>query len=194
MAFPWTAHENFEAGTVGIFSGTGAGDTEIAHWTKLGRHWDTGPTPMPYEGAYALTHDLASATADNYIQDDTNFDLALSGNLFIRVVFALSPDLVMATGNRFTFFSMQSAGPTDEIVLDIRNNSGTYEVLASETGASATVRANPVTLGKHHVAELDDQDEVKQNTRTATVPGFFVTRLVIQVKQRRSVAERIDAD
>jgi hypothetical protein len=154
MAFPWTFQENFESGTKGDFNSESDtnGVLNFRNYKKLARTYANNP--VPFRGAYALEVDLNGATTDQYVQEDDGFDVSLSSTLYVMFTLFVTTDLVMAASDRFTLFTMQSTGPVDEAVVDIRNNAGVIEILASETGAGATVRAAELELGKWHIVEL----------------------------------------
>ena len=152
MAFPWLYQANFETGTNAQFDSETDGDSKLSfpHYSTLVRDaW----REIPYRGAYAMAIDLRLGTADAYVQENDGFDLALAGTLSVRFYF-LARALTMAASDRYTILTMQSAGPTDEIVVDVRNNAGTIEILAAETGASATVRSSPLIQDVWHSVEL----------------------------------------
>lgn len=158
MSFPYTMTETFEDGTSARFAGTGSNGNSklnVRHYSWLTRNVVPAyPEALPYRGAYALHCNLALGTADAYVQEDTAFDLTASEGLYLRFYFYASGNLTMAASDRFSIFQLQSTGPVSEASIDIRNNSGTIEILASETGAAATVRACPLLLDAWHCLEL----------------------------------------
>jgi hypothetical protein len=153
MSFPYIADQAFEAGTTAEFDSETDTDSKlnIVHYTTLARHG--ARLELPFRGAYCAHIDVSGGTADAFLQENDLYDLAADGTLYIRFYF-YAKGLVMAASDRFTLFALQSAGPTDEVVVDVRNNAGVIELLAAETGAAATVRATPLVQDQWHCIEL----------------------------------------
>lgn len=151
MAFPFVFEDDFESGDLTGWD-TAETDTDgkasVKHFTRL-----AGYRLHPYRGAYGYHIDLTGGTNDAFAQENTDFDMALDAVNFLGFAFYASR-LTMAASDRFTIARFRSGGATDEAVVCIRNNAGTIEVLASETGASATVRATHLVQDKWHWAEL----------------------------------------
>lgn len=154
MAFPFVAEKTFAAGDVSEWDSEV--DTEskltVRHYRDLLLHG--GVREAPFRGAYCAHIDLSLGTADAYLQETENFDIALDGTLSLGFYLWVS-GLVMAASDRFTILTLQSTGPVDEIVVDIRNNAGDIQVLASETNAAATVRACSLVPNQWHHIALD---------------------------------------
>ena len=156
MTWPYLLEECFEDGTSARFDGTGSNGNSklnVRHYSWLASRLQY-PDAVPYRGAYALHCDLSLGTADAYIQSDTQLDLAASDPVSIRFYFQATRNLTMAASDRFSIFQLQSAGPVSEASIDIRNNAGVYQILASETGAAATVRATDLILDVWHCVEI----------------------------------------
>lgn len=163
MAFAWTFDENFEDGTTGAFnSETDAnGVLNIRHWRYLLKHpyLDSSSklrTVMPYRGAYVAEINLAGADTNQYLEETDGLDIAADGELYIRFYLYVTSDLTMAASDRFTVLTLQSAGPTDEAVIDIVNNAGTIQIGTAETGATAIGSGafGDLTLDEWHCVEL----------------------------------------
>lgn len=150
MAPPYTFQSNWEDGTLSPWDSET--DTEsklnILHYTQL---FASPVREMPWRGAYAPHIDLSLGTADAYFEEA----VAVVANAvrFVRFYF-YAQGLTMAASDRFTLFTLQSAGPVSEVVIDIRNNAGVIEILAAETGAAATVRAAQLIQNQWHAVEL----------------------------------------
>ena len=136
MAFPWLFESTFEAG--GVTEWTSETDTQnklnVRHYRYLAKHG--ARLEVPFKGAYCAHIDLSGGTADAYLQEDTAFDLAADGTLFLRFMF-YATGLTMAASDAFTIFTIQSAGPVDEISIRVQNVAGTIQLVCAETGATA---------------------------------------------------------
>lgn len=151
MAFPWTEATGWETGAT-EWDGTSVDSNskmKFVHYTDMVK--EVGE--VPFRGAYALHVDLSGGTADAYVLENTNLDISASGVINVRFYMYVSSDLTMAASDRFTVFAFRSAS-VEEVVVDIRNNSGTLEILASEANGSATVRARELITDKWFCVEL----------------------------------------
>lgn len=153
MAFSFTFEETFEDGTKGLFNSET--DTEsrldIAHYSTLARFPNTC---MPFRGAYCMRVNLANdgTPADAYLQEDEGFDIAAAGTLFIRFYFCLSANTVMADNDEFIMLALQSAGPTNEVVVAI--NYTTANGFRVGIGETAGASFKDLILGQWHCMEL----------------------------------------
>ena len=150
MAFPWTEATGWETGAT-EWDGTSVDSNskmKFVHYTDMVK--EVGEV---FRGAYALHVDLSGGTADAYVLENTNLDISASGVINVRFYMYVSSDLTMAASDRFTVFAFRSAS-VEEVVVDIRNNSGTLEILASEANGSATVRARELITDKWFCVEL----------------------------------------
>ena len=157
MAFPFLSSKSFEAGSSAEWDSETDTDSKLdfMHYSDMARVTSAdGNAEVPYDGAYAMHINLATGTADAIVTETGDNDMAADDTDFISFALYVTENLVMAASDRFTILSLDSAGPTSEAVIDIRNNAGTIEILAAETGASATVRAATLTLGQWHLVEL----------------------------------------
>lgn len=156
MAFPWVANteDAFEGGAVNttIWDGTNV-DTNsklfIRHYTWMARQGFI--REVPYRGAYCMHIDLSLGTGDAYLES-TNWATALDGVIATRFAF-LASGLTMGATDRFAIFSLQSAGPVNEAMVEVRMSSGVLQILASETGG-ATVVATSLTQNEWHLVQL----------------------------------------
>jgi hypothetical protein len=193
MAFPWTFHENFEAGTKGDFnSETDAnGVLNFPNYKKIARMYANNP--MPYRGAHALELDLNGAATDQYVQEDDGFDVTLSNTLYVMFSLFVTTDLVMGTNDRLTVFTMQSTGPVDEAVVCIRESSGVIEILGAETGVTGTVRATELELGKWHTVELVVTPAAGTGTVDFYLDGRQVGAQIATLTQAEIIQARLGA-
>jgi hypothetical protein len=191
MAFPWTFHENFEAGTLGGFNSEvdANGVLSFPNYKKTVRMYANNP--VPYRGAFALEVDLNGADTNQYVQEDDGFDLSLSSTLYVAFTLFVTTDLVMAASDRFTLFTMQSVGPVDDAVVDIRNNAGVIEILAAETGATATVRAAELKLGTWHLVEMTTTPAAGTGTIDFFLDGRQVGTQITTLTQAAIIQARL---
>jgi hypothetical protein len=150
MPPPYEFQSNWEDGTLSPWSTET--DTEsklnIRHYTQL---YASPVREMPWRGAFAPHIDLSLGTADAYFEVAQT--IAAAAVRYVRF-YLYAQGLTMAASDRFTIFTLQSAGPVSEVVIDIRNNAGVIEILAAETGAAATVRAAELIQNQWHAVEL----------------------------------------
>lgn len=139
MAFPWVQHETWDDGTRGGFDGeTDAGGIlDFPHYGELARQG-----LHPWQGAHAVRLRLADDATAN-IQEDDGFDLAADAVLHIWMPWLIGADLALGDGDTIVLFTLQSAGPVDEVVFGVRHNSGVYELFCGETGATRTLAIVP---------------------------------------------------
>ena len=154
MAHPYLSEKNFNAGTNAEWDSET--DTEsklnVYDYKYLARNY---PGVMPYRGAYAPVINLSLGAADAMLAETGDFDTALSGTIHVKFYVYFVNDFTMANADRFTIFALDSAGPVNEVVVDVRYTTAAgYQILASETSASATVRAATLEFGKWHCVEL----------------------------------------
>ena len=196
MTFPYLYHENFELGTLGFFDSEVDTNSKlsIAHYSTLAGHG--ARLEVPFQGAYATWVNLSLGTADAYLQEDAGFDMATPQTNHIAIYF-YARDLVMAASDRFTILTLQSAGPTDELVLDIRNNAGVIEVLMAETNASATVRAAQLIQNQWHCLEISpitiDTGVGNDGTATFFLDGYQVGAALGSLDQVAIIQGRLGA-
>ncbi|MBI3983849.1 hypothetical protein HY346_00965 [Candidatus Microgenomates bacterium] len=119
------------------------------HYTQLARY-----KVAPWRGSYGLHVHLDKGTADAFVQEDTDFDLALAGTRVHAFPVYISRNLTMADGDRFTIFALQSAGAVDEAVIEIRRSGNAYQLVAAETSGNATLRATDIERGRWYWLEL----------------------------------------
>ena len=154
MAFPYLFEADAEEGTNGAFNSEVDTNSKLAvrHYEYLARNL-LFPDAIPYRGAYCWVIDLSLGTADAYLEELEGFDTALAGTIHIAGAIQITNNLVMAASDQFVHFALQSAGPVNEVTVEIRNNAGVIEILASDNGVP-TVRAAALTLNRWHVWEL----------------------------------------
>jgi len=154
MAFPFLSEAGFEDGTRGHFDAET--DTEsrldFPHYSELARF--PAYVGMPWRGAYCMRVNLANdgTPADAYVQETGAWDLAASGSIFLRLMFRLSTDTVMANTDEFAIVQLWSGASTVEggAYINYTTANG-YRLGIGE--ASATSFA-PLTLGVWHCLEL----------------------------------------
>ena len=197
MTFPYVADQNFEAG--GVTEWTSETDTEaklnVRHYTTLAQHG--ARLELPYHGAYCAHVDLSLGTADAYLQEDTAYDLAADGTLHIRFMF-YAKGLVMAASDRFTIFTLQSAGPTDEVAVSVINSAGVIQLVAAETGATAvgSGRVCDLVQGVWHTIELSvniDAGGGNDGTVNFFVDGSQVGAQITALDQGAIIQARLGA-
>lgn len=196
MAFPFLFQEHFEAGTAGAF------DSETDTNSKLDfPHYPTlVPHPnldIPWSGAYCMRINLALGTADAYLEELAGFDAALAATIHARFYLFVSTNLVMAASDRFSILQLQSAGPANEVTVDIRNNAGTIELMmVAEPGGGETLRATALVLGVWHAVELSltiDSGVGNDGTASFFVDGAQVGAQVTALDQAAISQARMGA-
>ncbi len=140
---------------------------------------------VPYRGAYLFHHDqsIGTVTTDAVVTETTAFDTAAAGVIHVKFFFQ-AKDLVMAADDRFTIFSLDSAGPVSETAVDVLYTAAAgYQLVCGETGATAVgaaageARATSLIQGKWHCIEFrSDIDNAGSNDGTIDfyVDGYQV--------------------
>lgn len=122
MAFPYTFHEKFEAGTMGGFdseSDTGS-LLDFPHYSVLAKDPDS---VMPYRGAYCMRNKLGD-TNDHTVTEGS-IDIADAGTAYFKWQMALSKDFRFTADDTFNVFELQQAGGTPEISVGFRVTNST---------------------------------------------------------------------
>ena len=153
MAFPYIFEENFESGGVGLFDVET--DTEarldFPHYSELAR---TPGVPMPWRGAYLARVALANdgTPADAYLQETGSLDLSAEAEIYLRIRFYVSDDIVMANTNEFAIFQLWSSTSTVEggAYINFTTANG-LRIGIGETSASSFA---DLTTGVWHDLEL----------------------------------------
>jgi hypothetical protein len=197
VAFPYVADQNFEAGGFTEFDSEVDTENKLAvlHYTTLAQHG--ARLELPYIGAYAAHITLAGGTADAYLQEDDLYDLAAAGILHLRFMVYVK-GLVMAASDRFTIFSVQSAGPTDEMTVSILNDAGVLRWVAAETGATAvgSGRTAPLVQDQWHTVELSltvDSGAGNDGTAAFFLDGYPVGTPITALDQGAIIQARLGA-
>lgn len=157
MAFPFLLEAKFAAGQETEFTASGS-DSEsrldVLHYETMVRRYNY-KNLVPFREAYSAHVTLINdgSPADAYLAEDTAATVGANGDIAVRFYLYVTSNLTMAASDRFTIFAFRAAGQ-EEAVIDIRNNSGTIEILASETNAGATVRAASLILDEWHCVEM----------------------------------------
>ena len=138
MAFPFLSHETFDDGTRGNFDSETDASTilDFADYRELARQGFA-----PWQGGHALRLRL-SATATAEIAETGSFDTAAAGTIHVWFPLLIGADLSLTAGDTVILFALDSAGPTNEAVVGVRNNGGVYELFFGETAATRTL---PIT-------------------------------------------------
>lgn len=153
MGFPFLSEAGFEAGTLGHFDAEV--DTEnrldFPHYSDLARIPGAG---APWRGAYCMRVALENdgTPADAYVQETGAWDLSASGTLFVRLMFRLRPDTVMANADEFAIFQLWSGASTVEAGAYI--NYTTANGFRLGIGEATATSFAPLTLGAWHCLEL----------------------------------------
>lgn len=152
MAFPFAFEESFEVGTLGGFNSETdtQGKLDFPHYAVLAGN---PCCDVPWRGAYCMRINLALGTADALLAELEGFDVNANTAAHLRFYFFAGTDLVMAASDALTLLLWESAGPTTEFSVELRNNAGVIELRAGDTGGS-TFRATPIALGQWHAVEL----------------------------------------
>ena len=162
MAFPYTTVDQFEDGTVGNFATVVGADTNSAvsfpHYTELAR---TPGVAMPYNGAYCMKVDLATAsTAGGWIQNDSDWDVTTATEeIYIRMKFWLSKDAAMSSDDVFDILHLASGADSTPITDGVGQAlvSIKYTTAAGweiGIGKIAPTSLTPLTLGEWHDVEM----------------------------------------
>lgn len=153
MGFPFLSEAGFESGTLGHFDAEV--DTEFRldfpHYSELAR---VPGGSAPWRGAYCMRVALANdgTPADAYVQENTAWDLAATNTLFVRLMFRVSPDIVMANADEFAIFQLWSGASTVEGGAYI--NFTTANGLRLGIGEGSATSFAPLTTGVWHCLEL----------------------------------------
>lgn len=151
MAFPWLSEANFEAGTLGHFNSETDTNAKLdfPHYSVLAARPGIA---MPWRGAYCMRIDLAGGTADAYVQENDDWDIALDGTQYFRWMMWVDPDLTMADADEFAIFKLQSTGPVDEVVCVINfTDANGLRIGVGETGGTQFL---PLPTGKWVAVEI----------------------------------------
>lgn len=135
MAYPWLVEETFDDGTRGNFDST-TDSSSILSFPNYKTLANQGLAP--WRGAHAFKMAL-NGTAVGYIVETTGFDTSAAGTIHIWLSVCIPANLSLSSGDTIILFALQSAGPVNEAVFGVRNNSGAYELFAGETGATRTL-------------------------------------------------------
>jgi len=154
MGFPYDFHENWESGTLGGFnSETDANG--VLNFLSAKDMVRRGFKAIPQRGNFACVVDLNGRDTNQYLQEDDGFDIDANNALYIGFSVCITDDLVMANTNRFTLFTLQSSGPVDEVVLDVKYTTAAgYQFVLDETQAGSSTVATNIELNKHHFIEI----------------------------------------
>lgn len=139
MAFPWLHQTTFDDGTLGNFdSETDASAIfDYPTYRELARS-----NFAPWNGAHCARARL-SGTAVGYVTETGDFDTAADGTIYVWFSVCIGADLSLTAADTVILFALESAGPVSEVVVGVRNNSGTYELFCGETGATRTLAIVP---------------------------------------------------
>ena len=151
MAFPFLSEYNVEQGDKGHFDSESDSTDRLdfAHYSTLAQ---TPGLAMPWRGAYAMRVNLATSTTDAYLQEDTSWDLAADGTIYIRFMLWISPDITMANNDQFNVLKLQSTGPVDEVVAGLIYT--TAAGLKFGVGETAITSSVPIQKGKWTCIEV----------------------------------------
>jgi hypothetical protein len=135
MAYPWLHHSNFDDGTRQNFDS----ETDASNILDFPDYRVLALKGLsPWQGGHALRLRL-NGTATGVITETGDWDTALAGTIHTWFTVCIGADLTLTAGDTVVLFSLDSAGPVSEAVVGVRNNSGTYELFAGETGATRTL-------------------------------------------------------
>lgn len=117
MAFPFTFHSNFEAGTNAEWdSETDTGSLlDFPHYSVLAQDPNS---VMPYRGAYCMRNALGDTNDHTLTEGD--IDIADAGSAYFRWYMALSKDFRFTADDTFNVFELQQAGGTVEVSVGFR--------------------------------------------------------------------------
>lgn len=153
MAFPFLSEAGFEDGSRGHFDVET--DTEsrldFPHYSELARYVGL---PAPWRGAYCMRVSLLNdgSPADAYVQETGSWDLAAAATHFVRLMFYVSRDIVMANNDEFAILQLWSGASTVEGGAYI--NFTTANGLRIGIGETAATSFRPLTPGAWHCLEL----------------------------------------
>lgn len=153
MAFPFLSEAGFEDGTLGHFDAET--DTEsrldFAHYATLAAQPGLA---MPYRGAYCMRITLLNdgSPADAFVQETGSWDTSASGTIFFRLMFWVSPNVVMANADEFAIFQLWSSTSTVEGGAYI--NYTTANGLRIGIGEASASSLLPLATGVWHCLEL----------------------------------------
>lgn len=156
MAFPFTGHEDFEAGTVAGSAFNSETDTDakldIVHYRDLAR---VPGLPAPWYGAYCMRVDLAGGTNDAYLQENDTWDIAADGTLYFRFRFFVSADIVMADTDLFSIWQLESSGPVVEACVFLQYTTANGLRLGiNETASASGASFLGISTGAWHTVEV----------------------------------------
>lgn len=176
MAFPFDLDWNFESGANPATSSSGT-LLDFPHYTELARYG-----MAPYRGAYCYRIRLAGGTTDQYIQEDTLFDVidATPETWYLSWYFYLGKDLVMGSSDKLAFVTLRGTAAAVEVAAGIQVSSGELQFWWNETAAAASPGtvdlgllsySNPrkSALGKWYHAEL----KIVLDAAAGTIDGFI---------------------
>ena len=112
MTFPFSFHENFEAGTKGAF------DSESDFGNRLDY---PGPQQLyhgltqvfPHKGAYCMRVNLGKNTTDAYVEEGVSW--ALDSTNYVRFEFMIGNDFQAGNlGDQVDIVTLVSTGPVNE--------------------------------------------------------------------------------
>lgn len=192
MTFPFVSEVNFEDGTSGSFTSETDTDSKLdfPHYSELAR---TPGIAMPFRGAYAMRVDLSGGTNDAYLQEDTDWDMALAATQHWRFYLWVDPGLTMATTDEFIIWQLQSAGPISEAVLAINfTTANGFRIGIGETAATSFL---DLPLGKWLAVEVSitlDDGASDDGTIDLWVDGGQATQ-VASLDQAAIIQGRIGA-
>lgn len=159
MTLPLLANteDGFESGSVSttIWNGTNV-DTQSKRFLRHYSYVAKLPYPdsIPYRGAYCLHVDLSLGTAAAYLES-TRWATSLGVQLHGRFYLWVGSNLTTAASDRFSVFVAQSAGPVDEISIDLRNNAGVLQLVGVvQAGGSETLRTTTLVTNQWHCVEF----------------------------------------
>jgi hypothetical protein len=153
MAFPFLSEAGFEDGTKGHFDTETDTETRLdfPHYSDLARYPGAG---APFRGAYCMRVSLLNdgTPADAYVQETGSWDLAADGVLYLRLMFRLRADTVMANTDEFAIVQLWSGASTVEAGAYI--NYTTAAGFRVGIGEGSATSFAPIQLGKWHCLEL----------------------------------------
>ena len=156
MAFAFTTEANFEDGTLGHFDTET--DTEsrldFPHYSELARFPHTH-TAMPWRGAYCMRVKLENdgTPADAYVQETGSWDMTAGTNeLYVRFMFWLSPDTVMANSDEFKILDFWSSTNTPEAGVMVNYTTANGYRLGIGKATASSFKG--LTLGEWHCVEV----------------------------------------
>lgn len=179
MAFPFLSEAGFEDGTRGHFDAETdtEGRLDFPHYSELARFAGAG---APFRGAYCMRVSLLNdgTPADAYVQETGAWDLAAGGTLFLRLMFRLSADTVMANTDEFAIVQLWSGASTVEAGAYI--NYTTANGFRVGIGEGSATSFAPIQLGKWHCLELKfviDSGVPNDGTIDAWLDGGALTQV-----------------